>query len=129
MDSDRDVLFTDSALSRSSDWVCCCFVDSAAPCRAKKRSKVKEMPYESGMDPIGDVRKPLDIKFYLLAVLFLVFDVELLFLYPWAVSLNNPDGIPAEYRMPVLWVLLVLLVTLGLAYLVALKKGIFEWRK
>jgi NADH-quinone oxidoreductase subunit A len=95
----------------------------------KKRSKVKEMPYESGMDPIGDVRKPLDIKFYLLAVLFLVFDVELLFLYPWAVALKNPDGIPAEYRIPVLWVLLVLLVTLGLAYLVALKKGIFEWRK
>lgn len=95
----------------------------------RKRSKIKEMPYESGMDPIGDVRKPLDIKFYLLAVLFLVFDVELLFLYPWAVSLNNADGIPADYRMPALWVLLILLVTLGLAYLVALKKGVFEWRR
>jgi NADH-quinone oxidoreductase subunit A len=95
----------------------------------RKHSRVKEMPYESGMDPITDVRKPLDIKFYLLAVLFLVFDVELLFLYPWAVSLNNPDGIPADYRLPVLWVLLILLVTLGLAYLVALKKGVFEWRR
>ena len=52
----------------------------------KKRSTVKEMPYESGMDPVGDARQPFDVKFYLVAILFLVFDVELLFLYPWAVS-------------------------------------------
>ena len=44
------------------------------------------MPYESGMDPIGDARQPFDVKFYLVAILFLVFDVELLFLYPWAVA-------------------------------------------
>ncbi len=90
---------------------------------------VKDMPYESGMDPIGDLRKPLDIKFYLMAILFLVFDVELLFLYPWAVALNNGDGIPIDYRFPALWVMLILLVTLGLAYVVALKKGVFEWRR
>lgn len=90
---------------------------------------IKDMPYESGMDPIGDVRKPLDIKFYLLAILFLVFDVELLFLYPWAIALNSPEGIPREYRIHVLSVLLVLLLTLGLAYVVALKKGVFEWRR
>ena len=95
----------------------------------RKRSVVKEMPYESGMDPIGDVRKPLDVKFYLLAVLFLVFDVELLFLYPWAIALKSPDGIPPAQSLPVLWVLLILLVTLGLAYLVALRKGVFEWRR
>ena len=90
---------------------------------------IKGMPYESGMDPVGDTRKPLDVKFYLIAILFLVFDIELLFLYPWAVALNNPEGIPDEYRIPVLWVLLVLLATLGLAYIVAVKKGIFEWRR
>jgi NADH-quinone oxidoreductase subunit A len=95
----------------------------------RKHSVVKEMPYESGMDPIGDVRKPLDVKFYLLAVLFLVFDVELLFLYPWAIALKSPDGIPPAQSLPVLWVLLILLVTLGLAYLVALRKGVFEWRR
>ncbi len=50
------------------------------------------MPYESGMT-VGDARKPLDIKFYLIAILFLVFDIELLFLYPWAVSLKNPEGV------------------------------------
>ena len=45
-----------------------------------KRTAVKEMPYESGMDPIGDARQRFDVKFYLIAILFLVFDVELLFL-------------------------------------------------
>ncbi len=87
------------------------------------------MPYESGMDPIGDARKPLDIKFYLIAILFLVFDIELLFLYPWAVSLKNPDGVPAAFHLPVFCVLIILLVTLVLAYLVAVRKGVFEWRR
>ncbi len=44
------------------------------------------MPYESGMDPIHDTRRQFDIRFHLLAIAFLVFDVELLFLYPWAVT-------------------------------------------
>src|SRR5436309_5793137 len=48
----------------------------------KKNTAVKLMPYESGMDPIGDARQRFDVKFYLIAILFLVFDVELLFLYP-----------------------------------------------
>ena len=49
---------------------------------------VKQMPYESGMDPIGDARQRFDVKFYLIAILFLVFDVELLFLYPWAAAVS-----------------------------------------
>ena len=44
------------------------------------------MPYESGMDPIGDARQRFDVRFYLVAIVFLLFDVELLFLYPWAVA-------------------------------------------
>src|SRR5437588_5650799 len=52
----------------------------------KRKTAVKLMPYESGMDPIGDARQHFDVKFYLIAILFLVFDVELLFLYPWAVA-------------------------------------------
>ena len=50
----------------------------------QRKTPVKQMPYESGMDPIGDARQRFDVKFYLIAILFLVFDVELLFLYPWA---------------------------------------------
>ncbi len=49
-------------------------------------SRVKQMPYESGMDPFHDTRRRFDVRFHLLAIAFLVFDVELLFLYPWAVA-------------------------------------------
>lgn len=49
-------------------------------------SRVTRMPYESGMDPIHDTRRRFDVRFHLLAIAFLVFDVELLFLYPWAVA-------------------------------------------
>ena len=59
----------------------------AAP---RKRTTIKEMPYESGMDPVGDARQPFDVKFYVVAILFLVFDVELLYLYPWAVTAYAP---------------------------------------
>ena len=51
-----------------------------------KTTRVKQMPYESGMDPIGDARQRFDVRFYLVAIVFLLFDVELLFLYPWAVA-------------------------------------------
>ncbi len=52
----------------------------------KKATDVKQMPYESGMDPIGDARQRFDVRYYLVAIVFLLFDVELLFLYPWAVA-------------------------------------------
>jgi NADH-quinone oxidoreductase subunit A len=95
----------------------------------RRPTRVKDMPYESGMDPVGDARKPFDIKFYLIAILFLVFDIELLFVYPWAVSLLAPDGVPQAFRPAVLAVLLVLMATLGLAYMVAYCKGVFDWRR
>jgi NADH-quinone oxidoreductase subunit A len=53
--------------------------------RPGRPGRVTRMPYESGMDPIHDTRRRFDVRFYLLAIAFLVFDVELLFLYPWAV--------------------------------------------
>ncbi len=52
----------------------------------RRPGRVKGMPYESGMDPIHDTRRRFDVRFHLLAIAFLVFDVELLFLYPWAVT-------------------------------------------
>src|SRR5271166_6029555 len=78
-----------------------------------KLTKVKQMPYESGMNPIGDARQRFDVRYYLIAIVFLLFDVELLFLYPWAVAqwgsvpaaLTGPPGntvgsagVPAEFR-------------------------------
>ncbi len=58
-----------------------------------RSGRVKQMPYESGMDPIHDTRRRFDVRFHLLAIAFLVFDVELLFLYPWAVVIS-PAGPP-----------------------------------
>ena len=98
-------------------------------------SRVKEMPYESGMDPIHDARRRFDVRFYLVAIAFLVFDVELLFLYPWAVASRNPQGIDAAVanhlvsgRGIVFAEVLVFLVLLGAGFVYAWRKGVFEWR-
>ena len=56
-------------------------------------SAVKQMPYESGMDPIHDTHRKFDVRFNLVAIAFLVFDVELLFLYPWAVASRDAAGL------------------------------------
>jgi len=94
----------------------------------RKPTKVKEMPYESGMDPIGDARQPFDVKFYVVAILFLVFDVELLFLYPWAVTAYASNGLPVELRGTVFALMLSFMGTLAIAYLYAWRKGVFRWR-
>lgn len=95
----------------------------------RRHTPVKDMPYESGMDPVGDARQPFDVKFYVVAVLFLIFDVELLFLYPWAVSAYvGESGIPAGLRGTVFGVMLFFMATLGIAYVYAWRKGVFKWR-
>jgi NADH-quinone oxidoreductase subunit A len=95
----------------------------------RRNTVVKNMPYESGMDPVGDARQPFDVKFYLVAILFIVFDVELLLLYPWAASAYSAEGgVPAGLRGPVFVVMMVFLATLGIAYVYAWKRGVFRWR-
>jgi NADH-quinone oxidoreductase subunit A len=95
----------------------------------RRRTAVKLMPYESGMDPIGDARQRFDVKFYMIAILFLVFDVELLFLYPWAVVFfRSPPMLPVELHTPIFWEVIVFIATLALAYVYAWRKGVFEWR-
>jgi NADH-quinone oxidoreductase subunit A len=91
-------------------------------------SKAKQVPYESGMDPVGDARQRFDIKFYLVAIMFLVFDVELLFLYPWAVVAYDGGGFPGVLKGPVFWCVLTFIALLFLAYLYDWKKGVFKWR-
>jgi NADH-quinone oxidoreductase subunit A len=93
------------------------------------------MPYESGMDPIHDARRRFDVRFHLVAIAFLLFDVELLFLYPWAVANKNPAGLKAiadanpDFSPTVVFVevmVFIALLTVGLAY--AWRKGVFRWR-
>ena len=94
-------------------------------------TRTKQMPYESGMDPVGSARMQFDVKFYLIAILFLVFDVELLFLYPWAVTAYGGGG-GAAWRAAfggvIFAEILVFLATLALGYVYAWKKGVFQWR-
>jgi NADH:ubiquinone oxidoreductase subunit 3 (subunit A) len=102
-----------------------------------KPTPVKNMPYESGMDPVGGARQRFDVKFYLLAILFLVFDVELLFLYPWAVATygpppgGGPDGpvfLPGGiFRDLIFWEVILFLATLAVAYVYAWRKGVLRW--
>jgi len=96
----------------------------------RRRTAVKLMPYESGMDPVGDARRHFDVKFYLIAILFLVFDVELLFLYPWAVVAyrEQPALLPASLNWVVFWEVMVFLFTLAVAYVYAWRRGVFRWR-
>jgi NADH-quinone oxidoreductase subunit A len=95
----------------------------------RKDTPIKLMPYESGMDPVGDARRRFDVKFYLIAITFLVFDVELLFLYPWGViAYNDALGLPGEFREPIFWSVLVFLAVLVLAYVYDWRKGVFRWR-
>jgi NADH-quinone oxidoreductase subunit A len=94
----------------------------------KKPTPVKQMPYESGMDPIGDARQKFDVKFYLIAILFLVFDVELLFLYPWAATYQEGSIIPAAFRNLVFWEVQAFLLSVVVAYVYAWRRGVFRWR-
>jgi NADH-quinone oxidoreductase subunit A len=104
----------------------------------KRLTQVKQMPYESGMDPETDARQRFDVRFYLVAIVFLLFDVELLFLYPWAVAQWSEAapiaagmaaaGVPAVFRSLVFWEIMVFIVILGAAFAYAWRKGVFEWR-
>jgi NADH-quinone oxidoreductase subunit A len=99
--------------------------------KPKKDTAVKLMPYESGMDPIGSARMQFDVKFYLIAILFLVFDVELLFLYPWATIAYSPNADPIwkeTFGRIVFWEIIIFLITLAVAYVYAWRKGVFQWR-
>ena len=108
----------------------------------KRNSAVKQMPYESGMDPIHDTKRKFDVRFHLVAIAFLVFDVELLFLYPWAVAARpeqDPSkparGIDAAVQSQlvsgrgiVFGEVLVFIALLGLGFIYAWRKGVFRWR-
>lgn len=80
----------------------------------------KEMPYESGMIPLGDTRERFSVKFYIVAILFIIFDIETVFLIPWGVSYRELGLFGFVEMLVFIGVLLV-----GLAYV--WKKGALEW--
>ncbi len=95
----------------------------------RKIAPVKRMPYESGMDPIHDTRRRFDVRFYLLSIAFLVFDVELLFLYPWAVVFGaRATGVEGEHPPLVFAGGMLFLLLLALGFVYDWRKGVFRWR-
>src|SRR3954454_2793899 len=88
--------------------------------RPSNPGKVKNMPYECGVDPIGDARARYTIRFYIVAILFVVFDVETIFLFPWAVQ-YKALGLFGLVEM------LVFLTILIAGYVWIWKKGALEW--
>ena len=92
-----------------------------------KATKTKTMPYECGKDPVGSARERFSVKFYLVAMIFILFDIELIFLIPWAVVFRSfaTGGRDLSTLIYVEMMLFVVLLLVGYVYI--LKKGLFEW--
>ena len=86
----------------------------------------KAIAYESGMNPIGSTRKRFNVRFYIMAMTFLVFDVEIIFLYPWAVTYSQLEPGSSESLL-FLGRILFFIGTSIIAYIYAWKKGVFRW--
>jgi NADH-quinone oxidoreductase subunit A len=86
----------------------------------RRPSEKKAMPYESGMVPYGPGTRRMNIRYYLIAVLFILFDIEVVFFLPWAVSFRT-------LGFPGLALILIFVVILEVAHLYAWKKGALEW--
>ena len=84
------------------------------------KNRVKDIPYESGIVPTGDARQRFSVKFYLVAMLFIVFDIEAIFLYPWAVVYR-------ELLMPGFIEMLVFVILILSGFFYIWKKGALDW--
>jgi len=98
----------------------------------RKNTRAKLMPYECGMDPVGSAHQRFSVKFYLIAMLFILFDIEAVFLLPWAVifkamsrvTINGQSG-----RSFVFFEMMIFIVVLLVGYVYVWKKGLFEWNR
>ena len=91
----------------------------------RRSNKRKNAPYESGMSPIGPGTRQLPVKFYIVAVLFILFDIEVVFLLPWAVIFKK--FVDERLGNFVLIEMIIFLGILLVGYVYAWKKGAFEW--
>ena len=88
----------------------------------RRPTPAKMSPYECGMTPVGDARERFSVKFYLVAMLFILFDVEAVFLYPWAVILR-------DLKMFGFWEMLVYIAVILVGFFYVWKKGVLDWGK
>lgn len=87
-------------------------------------NKVKEGVYESGMDPVGTAHDRFSVKFYMIAMLFILFDIEVVFMYPWAVQYKELAAVAGLFPLIEMFVFVVILFV---GYIFLLKKGGFDW--
>ena len=87
----------------------------------RKPDSEKNSPYECGFEGVGSVRNEFDVQFYLVAILFIIFDLEVAFLFPWAVSLKN-IGVFG------FWSMMIFLLVLTIGFIYEWKRGALEWR-
>ena len=92
-----------------------------------KRSKIKDTAYECGMIPIGEGSPRMSVKFYLVAMMFILFDIEVVFMYPWAVIYKDMLKDEATRNM-ILGSMVSFLGILFVGYLYAVKKKAFDWK-
>jgi NADH-quinone oxidoreductase subunit A len=88
--------------------------------------EVKQMTYETGMTPFHTARRRFNVRFYILAMIFLIFDVEIVFLYPWATvfpNLDMNDGLSLQFLLRMVFFIL----TSVIAFLYAWRKGVFKF--
>ena len=86
----------------------------------KKPDPEKLSAYECGFEPFNDSRMEFDVRFYLVAILFIIFDLEIAFLFPWAISLGNLGSL-------VFWSMMIFLFVLTVGFVYEWKKGALDW--
>ncbi|MBI4661645.1 MAG: NADH-quinone oxidoreductase subunit A [Verrucomicrobia bacterium] len=91
-----------------------------------RRDQIKDTPYECGMQPVGEGSTRLSVKFYLVAMLFILFDIEVVFLYPWAVVYKD---MLRDHANLIFGSMITFLGILFVGYIYALKKGAFDWKR
>jgi len=93
--------------------------------KSGKRTPAKDTAYECGMVPKGEVQPRFSVKFYLVAMLFILFDLEIVFMYPWAVVYRES----IKQGGLIFWSMLSFISILMVGYVYALKKGALDWKK
>ncbi len=93
--------------------------------RAARRTKIKDSPYECGMLPLQEGQPRFSVKFYIVAMLFVLFDIEVVFLYPWAVIYKD---YLAAFGPGIFFAALSFVSILGVAFAYAWKKGVLDWK-
>ena len=93
----------------------------------RKRTRTKLMPYECGKDPVGSARERFSVKFYLIAMLFILFDIEVIFLVPWAVVFKRLSSPEYGLRNVVYFEMIVFIALLAAGLIYVIKKGALDW--